>query len=58
MGFWNIIPILGNHVEDQLRPEADAPPEPSEKDAYAHELVHEPQPYFPADEADSGKKQS
>ena len=57
MSFWNIIPILGNHVEDQLRPEGDAPPEPSEKDAFAHELVHEPKPYFPADEAANGKKQ-
>ena len=58
MSFWNIIPLLGNHVEEQLRPEGDAPPEPSEKDAFAHELVHEPQPYYPAEDDKNSGKQS
>jgi hypothetical protein len=57
MGGFAIVPILGEHVEDQLRPEGSAPPEPSETDAFAHELDDKPQPYFPTDEAKSGKEQ-
>ena len=58
MGGFAIIPILGEHVEDQLRPSGSPPPEPSVENAFDHELDDRPKPYFPADEADSGKEQS
>ena len=57
MGFWNIIPILGNHVEDQLRDPAAAPAAPDEHEAFDHELRDKPQPYFPADRSETGEKQ-
>jgi hypothetical protein len=58
MGGLSIVPILGEHVEDQLRTPGTPQPEQSDKDAFDHELVDKPQPYFPADEAESTKKQS
>jgi hypothetical protein len=65
-GFF-IVPILGEHVEDQLRTPGSPPADEAEKDAFDHaekdafdhELSGEPQPYFPADEAESAdQKQS
>ena len=53
-----IIPILGEHVEDQLRtpgsPQADEP----KNDAFDHELSDKPQPYFPAEDAEKSDQQS
>jgi hypothetical protein len=57
VGFWNIVPILGNHVEDQLRVDDSPSPEPSD-DAFEHELTAKPQPYFPVEDAGKGGKQS
>jgi hypothetical protein len=56
-GFF-IIPILGEHVEDQLRTPGRPPADEAEEDAFDHEASDKPQPYFPANKPDSGKQQS
>jgi len=58
VGGFAIVPILGEHVEDQLRTPGSQPPDAPAKDAFDHELDDKPQPYFPADEPASEQKQS
>jgi hypothetical protein len=58
VGGFAIIPILGEHVDDQLRTPGSLPPDAPAKDAFDHELDDKPQPYFPADEPASEQKQS
>ena len=53
-----IIPILGEHVEDQLRTPGSPPADETKKDAFDHELSGKSQPYFPAAEPDSAEQQS
>ncbi len=50
--------IVPRHNEERMPAPGSSPPDGDEQDAFDHELVHEPEPYFPADKAESADKQS
>ena len=50
--------IVPRHNEERMPAPGSPPADGEEEDAFDHELVHKPQPYFPADDAPSTDKQS